>query len=412
MTSPNEMNGKTLYYLGPEDSFSHEGALDLQKTYPGMQLKKSPYISKKLAKDQTQAVEPGVWERMLDEGHLGLVPAENSSPGSGKVKPHLDLIRTGAARILAEVNVSVNASVGAKPGTTLENAVKVYSHVQGLKQTSRFRSQYAWQSVETDSTVAAAEIVRDDQEQSLAIASPIALKNRGLNILAPDIGNLKSDLNFTQMFLMTRNGIKHVFQPEMEYHALIVRLPERVGTLLRLLNAIRVTETNLTSLHSLPDPTDPKAIDFFLELESYDQGTLDILSRQLEPEFGITERSQILGSWNVRQFTGPGNPESHSIPERLISGTLDPHSTLHEITIRLNEHKGVLANILTMLANADINLTDIDSHTEGHKEYSFQISLDSARSTPSKVRLVHEQLSCSRFVQQMDWKSMQEPPQA
>lgn len=401
-----ELNGKTVHYLGPKNSYSHEGALELQRENPTIVLEAATHVSKLFAKKEDHKTKDGVWEKMLSTEDACLIPGKNA--GSGMVTDHWKLIMSEQAKIVAEVNVAVNASIGGNEGTTLQNAVRLYSHKQGIEQTSKFRSGKKWEVVHAESTAAAAEMAAKDSQHSLAIASPDALKDNGLAILAEDMGNLPSDRNFTQMFVMVRNGVEHALDPEKEFHALMLRLPERVGTLVRLLNAIRVTDTNITTLHSFPDPKNPNVVDFFFELENYNKNGFSILAKQLEPRYGITNKMHVLGSWNERYFTGKGVPERRVL-EKSITGNLDAHVPFHQMIIRLGERRGVLSDLLTILANADINLTDIASHIEGHNEYSFQISMDASNSSPEKIRLVHEQLSLANFVQQMEWRSGKEP---
>jgi prephenate dehydratase len=257
-----------------------------------------------------------------------------------------------------------------------------------------------------DSTVAAATHVARCEDRILAISSKAALEAQGLKILAEDIANLPSKENFTQMLVLQKNGHHDTLNTTQEHHALLVRLHESAGTLGNLLQAIRVAQMNLTSLHSIKKAGIAQDVDFFIELENTDPRALSILQRQLQnPEHGLAKKCTVLGSWNTRLFTAEAPDVAVPLRTGFESGTCNPSKRFHRITIRPADYQGVLADITTMIRQASMNLLDIDSRTEGHKQYSFSMVMDGVSSNPAFTELLHEQLATSPMTYSLSWQS-------
>ena len=117
-----KVNDITVGFQGVPGSFSQK-ALD---TYFGKQTKRQQYTH---FKDVFEALK-------RDEIDYGIVPLENSSTGA--INDNYDAIRDYGFYIVGEQSLSVSQHLLGIKGSKLENIQEVYSHPQGLLQTSLF----------------------------------------------------------------------------------------------------------------------------------------------------------------------------------------------------------------------------------------------------------------------------------
>jgi len=90
---------------------------------------------------------------------IGVLPVENSSTGT--ITSVVDLIRDKNIYITGEHITRNCHHLLAVPGSTLSDIKTVYSHNQGLEQSSHFLKQYPWTQIVYMSTAASAKLVRD-----------------------------------------------------------------------------------------------------------------------------------------------------------------------------------------------------------------------------------------------------------
>lgn len=390
-------------------SFSHEAAELLRHDLtPNVDLRFAPYISRALEHQKNRPDKgSGVWDSVIDQGEYGLLPFENSSPDSGVVWDHMALLRQRKVEILGEVNLSVRMHAAGIPGAKLGEAKHVYSHVQALKQCSELLNGIAGiQRHETSSTAAGvAEVRRLGSPDAIALASRLAIEDHGLQILAEDVANLKGDENITQFFVIRRGGETALPQPEKQFHAALVRIPERIGALRDLLGVIKHANVSLTSLHSRIDPDHNDEYGFFMEMESSGNAEeFSLLAEQLEA-YDVVTALDWIGSWDDRVFSVMEPNDYRSSHGPNVGGTmLDTHKRFHTVLLQPENYRGVLYDILTIIASARVTLTSLQSHTLGRKRYNFTMTMDAAESNVRKMELLTRQLALSQTLRSVEWQ--------
>ena len=189
-----------------------------------------------------------------------------------------------------------------RPLSSLKHVERVYTHPQAWGQCEAFLGAYlkGIERIDTSSTSKAAEMVKADSSgTSVAIASRLAAKIHGLDILAKGIED--RDDNTTRFFIL-RKGIDpnahEVGAPTKSLLSFTVthRLP---GALANVLDCFRSNALNLTSINSRPTGIVPFQYIFFVEFEG---SRLDDAEDKVQKAFmavdQYTESYRWLGSWD------------------------------------------------------------------------------------------------------------------
>lgn len=177
----------------------------------------------------------------------GVLPIENSSTGA--INDNYDLIRKYGFYIVGETAVNVNQCLMGVPGSRLEDITEVYSHPQGLSQTSEFFFEHRNMSPMPykDTAMAAKYVSLLGDKTKAAIASELACELYGLEMLAPAIQNDKT--NKTRFMVVSRDFIT----PEnSDKISVLFTLPHRVGSLYNMLQITSLYGINLEKIESRP----------------------------------------------------------------------------------------------------------------------------------------------------------------
>jgi chorismate mutase/prephenate dehydratase len=221
----------TVAYLGPEASFCYLAA----QSHFG---KSALYYSQTKVSEVFDEVERGriSW---------GVVPVENSL--EGPVKTTLDSLIATPLNIRAEIFLRVSHCL-VSPCTKMEEIKRVYSHPQALAQCQVWLRKNLPHGplIEVDSTVAAAERVREDQEGA-AIGSRLAAATYGLKIIAEGIEDSPS--NTTRFFVIGRG---HSTATGTDKTSILFATPHVPGALYQALGPFAREGVNLTRIESYP----------------------------------------------------------------------------------------------------------------------------------------------------------------
>jgi len=174
----------------------------------------------------------------------GLLPIENLL--NGTVRETFDLLLEYDLGVTGEVVVPVRLCLAALPGQSLDDIVRVYSHIQALGQAEAFLRSRAWTTLTTYNTAGAGKMIRDNAERGAAALF-------GLEILADDIQGAVD--NRTRFLVVAADdlappGLGRPDGPRRTTVAFAVR--NEPGTLLRALEAFASRGVNLSSLESRP----------------------------------------------------------------------------------------------------------------------------------------------------------------
>lgn len=240
-------------YPGVPGSFSEQAALDF--------FGDSAQISHFDQFEQVcQAVKAG-------EVDYGVLPIENSSTGA--VTDSYDLLDRYELYIVGEQLVKIEQHLMALPGTRLEEIREVYSHAQGIAQSSVFLKQHPeWRVVPYLNTAISAKMVRDSGDRTrAAIAAERAARLYGLEILQRNVNFSRN--NNTRFVIVSRHPMA---RPGADKASVSFTLENRVGTLSQVLSCFAAHGINMSRIESRPIAGKPWEYDFYADFE----GTMEL----------------------------------------------------------------------------------------------------------------------------------------
>ena len=236
---------KTVGYLGPEGTFSHQMSLEVFSTAAEL-------IPFKSIDDVFTEVAKG----NIDNG---IVPIENSINGS--IVHTLDMLLQNIVSIQAEATLDINHCLFSNCST--DKITKIYSHSQPIGQCWQWLQKNYPKAdyIETSSTTAAIQkaLVEPD---SAAIASKLSSDHYAIKLIKENIQDLA--INQTR-FLVIGEPINQV---KGEYKTSIsVTLKDRPGALFELLQAFQQENINLTRIESRPSRIEAWCYNFLIDFE-------------------------------------------------------------------------------------------------------------------------------------------------
>ena len=193
----------------------------------------------------------------------GMPPVENSTAGS--INQAYDLLLERDLKISGEALFRVRHMLLATPGTRLEDVRRVRSHPQALAQCERFLSRHRWEAVpDYDTAGSARELAKGPEPATAVIASALAGRLYGLDVLAADIEDLNN--NYTRFFV-----VGHDDPPRADRNKTSVVFATRhmPGCLYACLGEFAQRGLNLTKLESRPRRDKPWHYVFYVDFEGH-----------------------------------------------------------------------------------------------------------------------------------------------
>lgn len=184
----------------------------------------------------------------VDSGKInyGILPIDNSTAGT--VNQTYELAEKYNFHICLSTKISVSHCLAIKKGSKLSNVNKVYSHPQALMQCSNFIKENNLESVSYSNTALAAEMVsKSDSNNISAICSEYCAELFGLEVVAKNINDISK--NVTKFIIIT----KHCYIPDKaDTISIILTIPNKCGSLYRLLAKFFVNDLNMEEIESRP----------------------------------------------------------------------------------------------------------------------------------------------------------------
>ena len=191
---------------------------------------------------------------------------------SGGLIPNFDLLRQYPQQIKGEVYLHIHQNLMALPGQKLEDIREVRTHYMAIAQTRLFfEKRCPWITmVESEDTAkSAADIAREQLPGVGAVASELAAREFGLEILASEIETYRE--NFTRFLVLDDTiGIQ---KQEIDKASLCFTLPHKPGSLAQILTILSFYDMNLTRIQSLPIPGKSWQYFFYADIkfDNYDR---------------------------------------------------------------------------------------------------------------------------------------------
>jgi prephenate dehydratase len=192
-----------------------------------------------------------------------LMAIENSIAGS--ILPNYSLLRNSDLQISGELYLQIRQNLLVNPGVTLKDIREVHSHPMAILQCMDYLNQYDWKLVETEDTALSVKHIHQRKSKHIAgIASPLAARLFGMEMIAPDIQTMQN--NYTRFLVLQR---KDSFQPVKEANKASVTFhtDHSRGSLARVLTLIAAGGINLSKLQSYPIPGSDWKYSFHADME-------------------------------------------------------------------------------------------------------------------------------------------------
>ena len=221
----------------------------------------------------------------------GITAIENSLAGS--IIPNYNLIINTKMHIVGEVYLRIRQNLVAMPGVKISELKEVYSHPMAILQCQDFFDTLPEiRLIESiDTAISAEEIATGKLMDTGAIASRLAAKKHGLEILAESIETNK--MNYTRFLILSENG-ESIPTEEVNKASLYFTVAHKFGSLSKILSILSYYEINLAKIQSMPIPGKDWEYMFFVDVEIKDY---DMYKKSLEAIRPFTPSLGILGEY-------------------------------------------------------------------------------------------------------------------
>ena len=201
---------------------------------------------------------------VLEEGSAdyAVLPIENST--AGVISETYDLLTEYENYIVGEQIIEIRHCLMGVPGATMDDIKTVYSHPQSLLQSSRFLSEHSdiRQIGMKNNAFAAKKVAEDGDKSQAAIASSLAAKIYGLDIIQEGIN--QADSNSTR-FIIVAN--QKVFLKGSKKISLCLEIPHEAGSLYHIMSHFIYNNLNMTKIESRPIEDKDWEYRFFIDFD-------------------------------------------------------------------------------------------------------------------------------------------------
>jgi monofunctional chorismate mutase, gram positive-type, clade 2 len=262
LISTTKLTTKTkVGFQGVEGSFSQEAMIK----YFNQDIQSYNYTT-------FEAVFKSLINQNID---YAILPIENSSTGA--INDVLDLVNQYGVFIVGEIYLPIRQHLLGLKDSKINDLNEVFSHPQGLYQTSKFLKQYPdiKQTSYNNTAMAAKYIYELNDKTKGAIASLKAAELYDLEILQKDIQNTQS--NHTRFIILSRELNNKSTNNKL---SILFTLEHHSGTLSNILRIIARHGLNMVNIQSRPVIETPWEYYFYVDLMGNleDQNVLKALS--------------------------------------------------------------------------------------------------------------------------------------
>lgn len=235
--------------------------------------------------------------------HYGTMAIENSIAGS--ILQNYRILRENKFWITGEVFMRIKHNLLALPGQKIEDIEEISSHPMALNQCLDFlKAHPRIKLVETSDTALSAKLIRDNGAKGkAAIASETAAELYELEILKEGIET--SDVNYTRFFIVSKES-EYSSIGNADKASIYLRVADKSGSLLKVLEAIAAQNINISKLQSYPVLNEISQYYFHLDLEFEHFTQYEAVIEELKglttalDELGIYKRAAIYDSIAVK----------------------------------------------------------------------------------------------------------------
>lgn len=243
-----QKQGKTVVFQGVEGAYS--------------QAAMQQYFGETIQNFHVPSFEAAMEAVAEHRADYAVLPIENSS--AGQVGDVYDLLMKYDNAIIGEIYLPVTHCLLGLPGAGLEDIRTVYSHPQGLMQCQGFLNRYpGWQQIsQANTAMAARKVVEENDRSKAAIASRLAAKLCGLEVLAEQVNDNRSN---TTRFIVVSDRKQYLENAGKV--SVCFEIAHESGSLYTILSHIIYNNLNMTKIESRPIPDKPFEYRFFVDFE-------------------------------------------------------------------------------------------------------------------------------------------------
>ncbi len=225
--------------------------------------------AKKYWPDQSLELIPAdsfdILANLLRDGSadVAVMAIENSIAGT--ILQNYRILRENGFWVSGEIYLRIKHNLLTLEGTSLADIKEVASHPMAINQCRQFLSQYPhWKLIESEDTALSAKNVAAKGKVSKAcIASTIAAELYGLKVLQSSIETSKT--SYTRFFIVTKE--KSLPPKDADKASIYIRVQDKKGQLLKVLQVIQQHDLNMSKLQSFPVLGSFREYFFHLDIE-------------------------------------------------------------------------------------------------------------------------------------------------
>jgi prephenate dehydratase len=228
---------------------------------------------------------------------LAMIPIENSV--AGRVADVHHLMPASGLHIIAEHFQRIQHQLLAPKGATLAGIKTVRSHVQALSQCRKFlRAMGLKAVVHADTAGAAADVAKAGDPTVAAIASSLAAKRYGLDIVNSDIED--AEHNTTRFLVLSREAANPDPRQGPVMTSIVFRVRNVPAALYKAMGGFATNGVNLTKLESYMLGGRFSATQFYADCEGHPEERK--LRLALEELGFFSKELKILGVYAAHPF--------------------------------------------------------------------------------------------------------------
>jgi prephenate dehydratase len=272
---------KTIVFQGELGANSH---IACQEAYPDYEPIPCPTFE-----DAFTALASG-------DADLGMIPIENTL--AGRVSDIHHLMPTANLHIIGEHFLPIRNQLMALPGARLTDIKTAESHIMALGQCRRYIKKLGIKAVvAADTAGAAREVAERGDISCAAIASRLAAKIYGLNILAEDI---EDESHSTTRFIVLSREDRRAARGGLVVTTFMFEVRNIPAALYKALGGFATNGVNMTKLESYMIEGNFFATQFYADVEGHpDDRNLALALEELE---FFSKKTKILGVYPAHKF--------------------------------------------------------------------------------------------------------------
>ena len=271
MSSSRKLQYTKIAHEDKEPIFKERSSLnissDTKVVYFGEKGSYTEQAMKECFGDNVTVFQESTFQKIMEiiadkKADYGVLPIENTSTGG--IGDIYDLLVKFDNYIVKDHVVKIEHALLGLANAKLSDIRKVYSHPQGLQQTSSFLNKHKnMRQIQCFSTsFGAKKVLEDGDIQQGAIASLHAAKHYNLKVLAEKINN--SNYNSTR-FIIISNKMEYL--KDAGKISVCFELPHESGSLYDILSHISYNNLNMTNIESRPMKNRNFEYRFFVDFE-------------------------------------------------------------------------------------------------------------------------------------------------